>query len=67
MKTNMGSVDKIIRVAITLIIGILIFTDVLTGTLAIVLGILAIVFLLTSLIGFCGIYAVFGINTCKRK
>lgn len=67
MKTNMGSVDKIIRVAIALIIGILILTDILTGTWAIVLGILAVIFVLTSLIGFCGLYAVFGINTCKRK
>ncbi len=66
MKTNMGSIDKIIRVFIALAIGILILTDVLSGTMAIVLGIVAIVFVLTSLVGFCGLYAVFGINTCKR-
>ncbi len=66
MKTNMGSIDKIIRVLIALAIGILILTDVLSGTMAIVLGIVAVVFVLTSLISFCGLYAVFGINTCKK-
>ncbi len=67
MKTNMGGVDKIIRVAIALIIGVLILTDVLTGIPAIVLGIVAVIFVLTSLIGFCGLYTLFGANTCKKK
>lgn len=67
MKTNMGGIDKIIRVIIALFIGILIMADVVSGTLAIVLGIVAVILVLTSLIGFCGLYAVFGIKTCKRK
>jgi hypothetical protein len=67
MKTNMGGVDKIIRLIIALIIGILILTELVSGTLAIVLGIVAVVFVLTSLIGFCGLYAVFGFNTCKKQ
>lgn len=67
MKTNMGGIDKIIRVIIALFIGILIMADVVSGTLAIVLGIVAVILVLTSLIGFCGLYTVFGVNTCKRK
>ena len=63
----MGGIDKIIRVIIALLIGILIMANVVSGTLAIILGVVAVIFVLTSLIGFCGLYAVFGVNTCKRK
>jgi len=65
MKKNVGTVDKIIRILIAVVIGILYFTGTITGTLAIILGILAILFVLTSLISFCGIYAIFGCSTCK--
>lgn len=67
MKANMGTADKVIRVLIAIVIGILIYTDVLTGTLAVVLGVLAIVFVLTSLVSFCPLYTLFGIRTCKTK
>ena len=67
MKANMGTLDKIIRVLIALAIGVLIYTNILSGTLAIVLGVLSIVFALTSLISFCPLYTLFGLNTCKRK
>lgn len=67
MKANMGTSDKIIRVIIAVVIGILIYTNVLSDTLAIVLGVLGIVLLLTSLVGFCPLYTLFGIKTCKTK
>jgi len=67
MKKNMGTVDKTIRIIIALIIGILFFTKVITGTLGIVLLVLAIVFLLTSIISFCPLYTLIGCNTCKVK
>ena len=67
MKANMGTADKIIRVLIAVIIGVLIYTNVLSGTLAIVLGVLGIVFLLTSLVSFCPLYTLVGIKTCKTK
>jgi hypothetical protein len=67
MKANMGTADKIIRVLIAVIIGVLIYTNVISGTLAIVLGVLGIVFLLTSLVSFCPLYTPFGIKTCKTK
>ena len=63
----MGSADRIIRVIIAAIIAILYFTDVLTGTLGLVLLILAAVFLLTSVVRFCPLYLPLGINTCKTK
>ena len=67
MKKNMGNVDKIVRVLIAVVIAILFFTKVISGTLGIVLLVLGGVFLLTSLVGFCPLYAPFGIKTCKTK
>ena len=67
MKANMGTADKIIRVLIAVLIGVLIYTNVLSGTLAIVLGVLGIVFVLTSLVSFCPLYTLVGIKTCKTK
>jgi hypothetical protein len=67
MKKNMGGIDKVIRVLIALVIVILAFTNVISGTLAIVLLILSGIFILTSLISFCPLYLPFGINTGKTK
>jgi len=67
MKKNMGTVDKTIRIIIAVIIVCLYFTNVISGTLGIVLLVFAGVFVLTSLIGFCPLYLPFGINTGKRK
>lgn len=67
MKKNMGSADKIIRLVIAAVLAILFFTKVVTGTLGIILLVVAIVFVLTSLISFCPLYLPFGINTCKNK
>ena len=67
MKANMGSADRIIRMIIAVVIGVLYFTGIVEGTLGIVLLILAAVFLLTSFISFCPLYAPFGISTSPRK
>ena len=61
----MGMTDKIIRTIIAAVIAILFFTNVIPGTLGIILLVLAGVFLLTSFISFCPLYAPFGISTCK--
>jgi len=66
MKKNMGSTDKIIRVLIAIVIAVLFFTNVVSGTLGIVLLILAGVFVLTSLISFCPLYTLVGLNTCPK-
>lgn len=67
MKKNMGTADRIIRVIIAAIIAVLYFTGIIPGTLGVILLILAVVFVLTSLISFCPLYAPFGISTCKNK
>jgi len=67
MKNNMGTTDRIIRVIIAAIVGVLYFTGIISGTLGIVFLVLAGVFVLTSLISFCPIYAPFGIKTCPLK
>jgi len=67
MKKNMGSMDKGIRILLAVIIAILYFTNQITGVAAIVLGIFAIVFLLTSLIGFCPLYSPLKLSTIKKS
>ena len=67
MKKNMGRLDRIIRVAIAVLVAVLYFTNVISGTWAIILGILALVFLLTSLVGTCPLYMPFGISTRKES
>ena len=60
----MGSTDQIVRVVIALIVGVLFFTKVISGILGFVLLAVAGIFVLTSVVSFCPIYAVFGIRTC---
>lgn len=67
MKTNMGTTDRIIRLIIAVIIAALYFGGQITGTVAIVLGIVAIAFLVTSLLGWCPVYLPFGLSTRKEK
>ena len=67
MKKNMSLFDRILRTVVAVIIAVLYFTKVLTGTLGIVLLVLAGIFLLTSIIGFCPLYVPFGINSRKVK
>ena len=66
MKKNMGPTDKMIRSVIGIIIAILYYSGIITGMLAIVLLAFAILFLLTSFISFCPLYALLGINTNKK-
>lgn len=67
MKANMGTADKLIRIIIAIVIAALYYKEIITGTVGIVLLVLAGVFVLTSLISFCPLYTLFGINTCKKK
>ncbi|MCP4978733.1 MAG: DUF2892 domain-containing protein [Maribacter sp.] len=67
MKKNMGSTDKIVRIIIAVVIAALYYTNVISGTLGLVLLVLAGVFVLTSLISFCPLYAPFGLSTCSTK
>ncbi len=67
MKKNMGPTDKIIRSFIAVVIAVLYFTGTISGTLGLILLILGGVFLATSFISFCPLYAPLGISTCKTK
>ena len=64
MKKNMGSADKVIRLIIAVAFVALYYFGVIAGTLGIVALVLAGVFVLTSLVSFCPLYAIFGIRTC---
>lgn len=67
MTTNMGSADRIIRPLLAAVLIALYFTGTVTGVVGIILLVLAGVFLLTSVVSFCPLYTLLGINTCKVK
>lgn len=67
MKQNMGVIDKVVRILIAIVIGILYFTHQISGVAGILLLILAGIFILTSFIGSCPLYLPFGISTKKNK
>jgi hypothetical protein len=67
MKKNMGTADRVIRTLAAVVIGILLLTGQISGTLATVLGIFAVGFLLTSAISFCPLYLPFKISTLKKS
>jgi len=66
MKKNMGVADRIIRAALAVVIAVFYFTDSITGIAAIVLGIFAVILLLTSAAGVCPLYGPLGISTLKK-
>ncbi|WP_084404269.1 YgaP family membrane protein [Flavobacterium tegetincola] len=67
MKNNIGSTDKIIRLALAIIVGLLYYNDLINGTLALILGTMACVLFITSFISFCPLYTLIGVNTCENK
>ncbi len=67
MKQNMGALDRTLRTLLAVILAILVLAGVVKGTLAYILAVVAIVFLATSLFGFCPLYVPLGISTLGRK
>jgi hypothetical protein len=67
MKKNMGGADRTLRLLAAAIVVALYYFDVIDGTLAIILLVVAAIFILTSFISFCPLYTLLGINTCKFK
>ncbi len=63
MKKNMGRWDKVLRLAAAAVIAVLLIAGVLKGTAAIILGILAAIFVITTFVGFCPLYVPVGIST----
>ena len=67
MKKNMGIGDRTFRMFAGILIAVLVFTNVVTGTAAIVLMAFAAIFIITGLVGFCPLYALFKISTYRRE
>lgn len=67
MTKNMGTLDRVIRLLIAVLIAVLYLTHVISGVAAVILGIVAVVFVITSLVGFCPLYVLLKISTCKQQ
>jgi hypothetical protein len=67
MKKNMGLLDRVIRVLIALGAAALVYFDVVEGIYSYILLTITVIFLLTSLVSFCPLYGLFGLNTCPAK
>jgi hypothetical protein len=67
MKKNMGTIDKAVRILAAVVIAILYFMGSITGTTALILLVVAAIFILTSFMSFCPMYAPFGISTIKKN
>ena len=67
MKKNMGNLDRVVRIVLALVVIGLYLTDIINGTLAIVLLIFGAVLILTSMVSTCPLYLPFGISTLKTK
>ena len=63
----MGSTDKIIRIILALVFIVLFYMNVVTAPMSYVLLALSAVFVLTSLVSFCPMYPLFGMNTRKKQ
>jgi len=67
MKKNMGNADRIVRILLAAFVAVLYFTNIISGTVGVVLLVLAGVFVATSLVSFCPLYTLIGMNTCEVK
>jgi len=67
MKKNMGTIDKVIRILVAVVVVILFFTNIISGTLAYILLALSVIFVVTSLLSFCPLYLPFGLSTRKKE
>lgn len=67
MKKNMGTTDRVLRVIVAIVLAVLYYNGTITGTLGLTLIVLSVVFVLTSLVGFCPLYLPFGMNTCSKE
>ena len=67
MKLNMGSADRILRLIVASAIAVLYFTDQISGLAAIILGVFAVIFVLTSFVGVCPLYPPLKFSTKKTE
>ncbi|WP_020614370.1 YgaP family membrane protein [Sediminispirochaeta bajacaliforniensis] len=67
MKQNIGTSDRLIRIALAIIAAILLFTGQINGPLAVIIGVLGVIFLATAIFAFCPLYIPLGISTKGKK
>jgi hypothetical protein len=67
MKKNMGTVDKVIRILVAVVVVTLYFTNVISGTLGIILLALSAIFVVTSIVNICPLYMLLGLSTRKKE
>jgi hypothetical protein len=67
MKKNESILDRAIRFILSVALALLVIFKVVTGIPAIIISVLAVILFLTALIGYCGLYSLLGISTCKDK
>lgn len=67
MKTNMGMLDRSLRVLAAIVLAVLTYTGTITGNVAIAAWVVSAIFVLTSVVSFCPIYRVIGIDTCQTR
>jgi amino acid transporter len=65
MQLNMGTLDRALRATVAIIIGLLYWMSYITGVIAIVLGVVGLILLLTAIVGWCPIYALFDLSTVE--
>ena len=66
MPKNVGTIDRVVRLLFAVVVAVLYFGGFISGTVALILGILAAVLLATSIVGFCPIYALLKMSTRKQ-
>jgi hypothetical protein len=66
MKKNVGAIDKLMRLLAALVVGVLYYAGIVSGMIASILGLVAVIFALTAFIRFCPIYAILGLSTCSK-
>ena len=66
MKKNMGVIDRSVRIMLGILVAVLYLMDMITGTAVLILGIVAVIFIVTGFIGFCPLYVPFNIKTFKE-
>ena len=67
MKKNLGPTDRTVRVMLAIVVVVLYATNMISGTLAIILLAISAIFILTSLVSFCPIYAILGLSSERKK
>ena len=66
MKKNIGTIDRVTQVVLALLIGFLYLAGIISGAVAIILGIIAVAFLISSLVDFCPVYLPFNLCTDEK-